>query len=341
MRFSPVHWVAALGSSILLHALATTVLSQQEPSAEIERGVGDPVMIASDLAARVSTVSSDDVAEVIEPVTEAEQSEEPVHETLEPEPVMSKTPEPVHEPIQKPVEQEAVVPPQSVKPVENVPDKTVQPVLNVETADTVTPDLVAPPDVEKIHESADPASMAAVQPEEVSPEEARLLDVPLPQPKPARPLKAKAVEPVKEKKPVRKTQKPQRRSKPTQKRQTSGSNKQAQPNRKPGDAGRNKKATGKANISNYMGRVASRLQRQKRYPKAAKRKKIQGTVVVSFIIRRNGSVAGVRIARRSGHGMLDQEVLAMVRRASPFPPIPANAGRSTITVTVPISFRAR
>ena len=94
-------------------------------------------------------------------------------------------------------------------------------------------------------------------------------------------------------------------------------------------------------MSNYLGRVVSRLQRQKRYPSSAKRKKLQGTVVIAFTIRKNGNIAGVRIKRRSGHSVLDKEVLAMVRRASPFPPIPTNAGRRKISVSVPISFRVR
>lgn len=367
MRFTPAHWIAALALSFVLHALGTAVMSEREPSAEIERGAGDPVMVASDLAANVSTVSSDATTEAIEPVTEVAEAEEVDRETLEPEQAETETPEPVRDAVEDPIEPETVAarepvepvesvpdneqtaiepqttaPPAPVKPAEDVPDTTAAPELNVETADTVTPDLVAPPKAEEVDESADPKPMVATKPEEMAPEARKLLTVPLPKPKPPVPPKTKVAEPVK-KKPVKKVQQPKRKAttKPAQKRQTSGSHKQAQPNRKPGDGGRNKSATGKANISNYMGRVASRLQRQKRYPKAAKRKKIQGTVVVSFTIRRNGSVAGVRIARRSGHAMLDKEVLAMVRRASPFPPIPANAGRNTITVTVPISFRSR
>ena len=367
MRFTPAHWTAALALSAALHALGTAVMSEREPAAEVERGAGDPVLVASDLSANVSTVSSDATTEATEPVAEVEEAEEVKQETLKPERVEAETPEPARDAAEEPVEPEAVAAREPAEPAETVPDVERSPIeprataapvpanpakdvpdttatseLNVEAANTVRPDLAAAPKAKEVDQNADPKPLIATRPEEIAPEVNKLLAVPLPKPKPPVPPRKKVAEPVK-KKPVNKVRQPKRKAKtkPARKRQTSGSNKQAQPNRKPGDRGRNKTATGKANISNYMGRVASRLQRQKRYPRAAKRKKIQGTVVVSFTIRRNGSVAGVRIARRSGHAMLDSEVMAMVRRASPFPPIPTNAGRNTITVTVPISFRSR
>jgi len=50
----------------------------------------------------------------------------------------------------------------------------------------------------------------------------------------------------------------------------------------------------------------------------------------------SGGVTSVRLARSSGVGSIDQEVQAMVRRASPFPPPPG--GRAQ-TFTVPVNFR--
>lgn len=351
MRFSAPQWFAALALSLAAHTGASFVLSEPEPEVQIERGAGDPVLVASDLAAAVSAASSEDVTEATEPVTDAPAAEEVEPDTLEPETadqapqvqpdVAAAASEPEEPDV---VEPDVAQPPEISRQEEQrrareaeTPDPRQAPTdLDVESADSVNPDFVKPPEAEEAQETDRTEATDPPDPAELSPELTRLMAAPLPKPKPAPPPEKKTVEPIEKAKPTRKA-----KSKPRQNRQTSGSNKVAQPNRKPGDKGRNRNTTGRANMSNYMGRIASRLHRQKRYPRAARRKKIQGTVVVSFTIRRNGSVAGVRLARRSGHAVLDQEVLSMVRRASPFPPFPANAGRNAITVTVPVSFRAR
>jgi protein TonB len=83
--------------------------------------------------------------------------------------------------------------------------------------------------------------------------------------------------------------------------------------------------------SNYKGIVWAHLARQKQSVGAN-----TGSATVSFTIGGSGSVSGVRLARASGVAAIDQEVQAMVRRASPFPPPPG--GRSEQFI-VPVSFR--
>ena len=74
--------------------------------------------------------------------------------------------------------------------------------------------------------------------------------------------------------------------------------------------------------ANYRGKVQAKLQRAKRYPKKAKRKKLQGIVRFSFVIEPDGSVSGIRIRGSSGNALLDQAALDMIRRASPMPKFP-------------------
>jgi periplasmic protein TonB len=83
--------------------------------------------------------------------------------------------------------------------------------------------------------------------------------------------------------------------------------------------------------TNYPGTVRAHLSRYQQSLGSS-----QGTAIVSFTLGGNGAVGGVRLARASGVAAIDQEVQAMVRRASPFPPPPAGAMRS---FTIPISFR--
>lgn len=139
------------------------------------------------------------------------------------------------------------------------------------------------------------------------------------------------------KKPGKKTSKRSKRSSQGR----TGSKTKGRSAKRAGDGGRKQRATGKANISNYLGKVISRLHRQKRYPKDARRKKIQGTAVVAFVINANGSIGNLRIRRSAGHAMLDQAVLSMVRRAAPFPPIPAKSGKKRMPISVPVKFAVR
>lgn len=115
----------------------------------------------------------------------------------------------------------------------------------------------------------------------------------------------------------------------------SGSGKAEAGGGKPGAGGG--KAGGGA--AGYSQRLAAWLNRHKRYPEPARRLRQQGMVRVSFTLDRNGRVIGQRIVASSGHRALDEEVLAMLRRASPMPKPPP--GQDRFTVTVPISFSLR
>ncbi len=82
--------------------------------------------------------------------------------------------------------------------------------------------------------------------------------------------------------------------------------------------------------SNYPGIVRAHLARYKQSVGST-----QGSATVSFTVGSSGGVAGVRLARASGVAAIDQEVQAMVRRASPFPPPPDGRAQS---FSVPVSF---
>jgi periplasmic protein TonB len=87
--------------------------------------------------------------------------------------------------------------------------------------------------------------------------------------------------------------------------------------------------------SNYDGLVTAHLQRYKRYPAAAQKAKTRGVATVSFTIDESGHVTAVELAQTSGVGAFDQEVVAMVRRASPFPRPPDRLSRD---FEVPVRF---
>jgi protein TonB len=90
--------------------------------------------------------------------------------------------------------------------------------------------------------------------------------------------------------------------------------------------------------TNYRGLVAAHLARYKQYPADARSGGKGGTAAVTFTIGGSGAVASVGLARGSGVPSIDQEVVAMVRRASPFPAPPGGRPQS---FTVPVNFSLR
>ena len=91
----------------------------------------------------------------------------------------------------------------------------------------------------------------------------------------------------------------------------------------------------------WQGRLIGQLQRAKRYPDAARSAGEEGASIISFVMDRTGQVLSVRLVRSSGSPALDEEALALVRRAEPLPPPPPEMPGRSITLTVPIRFSLR
>ena len=97
-------------------------------------------------------------------------------------------------------------------------------------------------------------------------------------------------------------------------------------------------AAGAGDIATFRSRVAGKLASSKRYPDAAKSRGATGVAIVSFRIDGSGNATGISLAKSSGHADLDAETLAMVRRASPFPPPPPGA---QTTFSAPVNYNLR
>lgn len=96
-----------------------------------------------------------------------------------------------------------------------------------------------------------------------------------------------------------------------------------------------------AAMASWRDLVVAQLQRAKRYPGGAEARREQGVVTLSFSLGRNGNVLSRGIVQGSGYPELDQEVLAMVMRAQPFPAFPASMSQARINLTVPVRFSLR
>lgn len=82
----------------------------------------------------------------------------------------------------------------------------------------------------------------------------------------------------------------------------------------------------------------NRIEELKRYPALAKMNHWEGKVVVSAVIRDDGEVMGVQIAETSGRAVLDEEAMAVMKKASPLR-LKHPLGQRQITILIPISYR--
>ena len=92
-----------------------------------------------------------------------------------------------------------------------------------------------------------------------------------------------------------------------------------------------------AALASWQRLLVAQLERHKRYPPQARGK--VGEARLAFSIDRTGRVLASRIVHSSGSEALDQEALALVRRAAPFPPPPAGLPDDRLSFVVPIRYR--
>lgn len=311
-----VLWVAAAAVVLTAHVVIAYAVQDLRP-AEMDGGPPPAQMI--ELSPMMITPAEEaDVSDVVtpDPVEEIETAEaKPV---TEPEPP-AETAEPVAGP---PVEQAEPVQTAAVDATEAtqppMPERVDQPPL-----EEVVPDIV----------------------ETVAPD----VVIPLPQPKPVeapveaevkKPVEPKVKTPVKVKKqaearkPVEKARQPSKKEKaaPSRRKTASVTGKSAPRVAAPKSA--KVASASRGDSSKWNSKLTSWLNRHKRYPRAAKARRAEGTVRVSFTVATSGRVTSVRIIGSSGDSDLDRSVLDMLQGAAvPAPPEGANP-----RVNVPLRF---
>ena len=82
---------------------------------------------------------------------------------------------------------------------------------------------------------------------------------------------------------------------------------------------------GEGELAGYQAIVFSRLAKAKA---VGRQLGIPGSAGVAFAVDEHGTLTGLRLAVSSGIAKLDEEALAIVRKAAPFPPPPEGAQRS-------------
>jgi protein TonB len=94
-------------------------------------------------------------------------------------------------------------------------------------------------------------------------------------------------------------------------------------------------------VPTWKTEILALLERNKRYPEVAQSRHQQGIAQVFFSLDRQGRVIDSRVVRSSGASALDDEALALLRRAQPFPPPPPELPGQRIDLSVPIRFNLK
>jgi periplasmic protein TonB len=96
-------------------------------------------------------------------------------------------------------------------------------------------------------------------------------------------------------------------------------------------------AGGEGEYGPYLAAVRRRVQDTLRYPPAAVRRNLSGTVDIEIVVNPSGDVADVRVVRSSSHAVLDAAAVDALRRL-PRVPFPADVAPRTIRARLPVVF---
>jgi protein TonB len=85
----------------------------------------------------------------------------------------------------------------------------------------------------------------------------------------------------------------------------------------------------------YMAAWVARIERigNLNYPDEARREQLHGQLVLTVALRRDGSVKNIDVIQSSGHKILDDAAVRIVRLAAPFPAIPASQSVDELYIT--------
>ncbi|MFW0713391.1 TonB family protein [Aliarcobacter butzleri] len=88
----------------------------------------------------------------------------------------------------------------------------------------------------------------------------------------------------------------------------------------------------------YLAKVRATIEKNKIYPKAAKRLNQTGKVNVNFDILKNGEIKNVKVLGKSSFSKLDEASIELLIKISNFDEIPEELKKSVWNVTIPIDY---
>ncbi len=95
---------------------------------------------------------------------------------------------------------------------------------------------------------------------------------------------------------------------------------------------RNGRSSGEADMDDLYALIRNAIENAKKYPFLARKRKIEGTVIMEFTIDNKGYPQNIKVRKSSGYEILDSSAIKIVRNAAPLPYVKGE-------INIPISFR--
>jgi protein TonB len=90
--------------------------------------------------------------------------------------------------------------------------------------------------------------------------------------------------------------------------------------------------------NDYLLKLRKKIERNKIYPKRAKRLKQEGKVVVSFEIAKNGKIKSVSLKDGCSYRRLNNAAIKLLEKIAMFDPIPNELGKNKWAIEIPINY---
>jgi protein TonB len=88
----------------------------------------------------------------------------------------------------------------------------------------------------------------------------------------------------------------------------------------------------------YFSHIKRKIELVWEYPRLAAMRNQEGSLLLKFIILKNGTLKGVYLLQSSGYRLLDNEALRAVKDAAPFNPIPDRLKTSHLNITATFNY---
>lgn len=96
--------------------------------------------------------------------------------------------------------------------------------------------------------------------------------------------------------------------------------------------------TSELKYQKYLVNMKNRIELKWEYPFAASRNGWQGNLQIDFTIKKDGTVADIKLVKSSNYPVLDDAAITALRLASPFPPFPAGFSVEEINIKGQFSY---
>jgi TonB family protein len=106
-----------------------------------------------------------------------------------------------------------------------------------------------------------------------------------------------------------------------------------------GGVGQGKGGGGDESLSPYIRQVLARIERKKQYPRISQQNGEEGIVTVDLHIGRSGQLLAYELREGPNNQRLIQAAMNSIQAAAPFPPLPEQYPRETLTLQVPVRYQ--